>query len=68
MRDQVKKYQIPFGEFRGRAFEDIPLEYLDWLISLDWFKKGFPVSYKYLVEYLEDSIIRKELERKLNEK
>lgn len=44
--------QIPFGKFRGIDIEDIPDDYLKWVIGEDWFK----VKFKTLCE-----IIKKEL-------
>ncbi len=66
MDKQVKKYQMPFGNFIGKALEDVPLRYLDWLIGRTWVKKKFPQCYNFVVKYLEDPVIKKELEGQLD--
>jgi len=31
-------YQMPFGKHKGSLIEDVPLSYLEWLLSQDWLK------------------------------
>lgn len=35
MNDRVT---LNFGKHKGKSLEDIPVEYLDWLIGQDWLK------------------------------
>ncbi len=67
MNDQVKKYQMPFGKFKGRTLEKCPLKYLDWLIGEKNLKADMPITYNHIEEYLADPVIKMELERLLDE-
>lgn len=63
MNNQVKKYQMPFGRFKGKSLEEVPLKYLDWLIGETALKTNMPTTYKHVAEYLEDPVIKMELDR-----
>jgi uncharacterized protein (DUF3820 family) len=57
-------FVIPFGKHKGKAFKDVPMEYLDWLIG--WMEETFsdrqpgkkmsetfPTLYGNAISYLE---------------
>ena len=67
VRIEVRKYQMPFGKFIGDALEDVPLKYLDWLVGETNLKIDTPITYKHIVEYLEDPVISNELKRILDD-
>jgi len=33
---------LPFGNYKGKDIEDIPTDYLKWLLETDWFDKKYP--------------------------
>jgi uncharacterized protein (DUF3820 family) len=43
---------IPFGNYKGKDIEDIPSDYLTWLLGLSW----FDVKYPELVEEIDDEL------------
>ena len=50
---------VPFGVHKGKYFDSIPLEYLDWLVGQDWI---YGELEKRLVRYLKHPVIRREIE------
>lgn len=50
---------MPFGAFAGKAFDETPLGYLDWLIGQDWLYGEFKTR---LTKYLSHPIVVRELE------
>lgn len=49
---------VPFGQYRGQTFDQVPLGYLDWLGSQDWLYGEFKTR---LHQYLSRSCIEQEL-------
>jgi uncharacterized protein (DUF3820 family) len=37
---------IPFGKYKGKTIEDIPSDYLDYLLSEEWFETKFKDLYE----------------------
>jgi len=45
-----KRMEMPFGKYQGKEIEDIPSDYLRWLMDQDWFGEKF----EDLFEEVED--------------
>ena len=58
----IEQTIVPFGKFKGRPFDEIPLGYLDWLVGQDWL---FADLREQLGRYLSHPTIAQELEREL---
>ena len=41
---------IPFGKYRGEDIEDIPSDYLKFLLGQEWFEERFEDVYNALIE------------------
>ena len=56
--------RMPFGKYEGRRMENVPAEYLDWIIDQPWISK-----WPGLKAYIESSrdAITAELEEKSND-
>ena len=67
MKEEIKNYKMPFGKFKDRTLENVPLKYLDWLIGEKNLKADMPITYNHVEQYLADPIIKMELERILDE-
>src|SRR5262245_25906601 len=50
---------IPFGLYKGKAFDEVPLSYLDWLSGQDWLYGTFR---KRITAYILHPTIQRELE------
>lgn len=61
---EAKAFVIPFGQHAGKALDDIPLSYLDWLYGQHWIR---PELGQALRVYLGDKTIARELEREVEE-
>ena len=51
---------MPFGKYKGRDMDNIPADYLDWLIGQDWIGK-FPDVVQYITEHkksIHDELLR----------
>jgi uncharacterized protein (DUF3820 family) len=44
---------MPFGKHKGESLEDIPVEYLDWLIGQDWMDEK-PALKKIITDHLSE--------------
>ncbi len=64
MKNEIKNYRIPFGDFKDRPLEECPLKYLDWLVGQTWLKDP---AKETIESYLHDPVIKRELERQLDE-
>lgn len=63
------KKVLGFGKYKGQSIDSIAtsdagLKYLDWLVGQSWV---FADVRKCLEEYLGDPVIKRELERLINE-
>lgn len=67
MKTEIRNYKMPFGKFKGRPLEEVPLKYLDWLIGEKNLSAQMPITYKHISKYLEDPVIKRELETQLDE-
>ena len=56
-----KDYSMPFGKFKCRTLEDVPLTYLDWLLSA----KLHDNTREAIEGYLKEPVIARELDRLL---
>jgi hypothetical protein len=52
---------MPFGKWKGRDMDNVPAEYLDWLVGQEWIIK-FPDVVQYIKDHKES--IHQELLRK----
>jgi uncharacterized protein (DUF3820 family) len=43
---------LPFGKHKGMAVEEVPKDYLSWLIAQDWFRDKFSGLYKDISEFV----------------
>ena len=39
-------FKLPFGKHKGEGIEDVPLNYLEWLMEQDWFLEKYPEGEK----------------------
>ena len=65
---KVDNVIIPFGKHKDKPLNEIPLSYLSWLISNDWFEGQFYELYRAVARYLNDPAIQRELESEEAEK
>lgn len=57
-------YVLHFGAHKGKALNEIPLTYLDWVIGQGWLDRG---TKEVVEEYLSDPVVKAELEKELAE-
>jgi hypothetical protein len=43
---------MPFGKYRGTYIEDVPTDYLSWLLAQDWFRVKFPGVHRDVADLL----------------
>lgn len=60
-----KDFVLSFGEHKGKRLDDVPLLYLDWLVGEDWLHEE---TKRIVSEYLSEPVIKKELEKELENK
>lgn len=64
MNIDIDKTKIPFGKHKGKPLDQVPLRYLDWLLSQEWL---FADLKQKITKYLKDPAIAQELQRELEE-
>jgi uncharacterized protein (DUF3820 family) len=57
-------FVMPFGKYKGKKLDEIPLTYLDWLLGK---VELYPETKRAIKEYLTDPVIARELEQELGE-
>ena len=62
--EEPKDYVMVFGGHQGKSLEDIPLQYLDWIIGQKWLSVDVK---KIIEEYLDAPVIQRELEADLGD-
>lgn len=60
-RDDLDETVLPFGAHKGKTLDQVPAEYLDWLVGQDWFKQKRDL-YDKVSRYLEKPFVKAELE------
>ena len=63
--EQGAVFIMPFGKHRGKALNDVPLDYLDWLLDSQTL---YPETRNAIKAYLEQPEIARELDDKLHDK
>jgi len=61
--DTTYRTVLPFGQYKGKRFADVPLKYLDWLVDQEWLFADLRVK---LEAYLNDPLIQQELAKELD--
>lgn len=61
----LSKMRVMFGRYQGRCFEDVPLEYLDWLVGQEWFTGKALV---YVQQYLSNPSVATRVDAALAER
>lgn len=61
-QEDLSKTVMPFGKHKGKTFDEIPLSYLDWVLSLD---NLHPRLEARLEAYLAIPPIQRALEKEL---
>lgn len=41
---------MPFGKHEGTKLQDLPANYVEWLLEQEWFQDEYPDYYEYLEE------------------
>lgn len=65
---KLKDVVMPFGKFKGRKLDDVPLLYLDWLRGEMETDRNYSLIYQQIRDYLDKPLIKKELDRQVEEK
>lgn len=56
---------LTFGKYRGRRVSDVPMQYVLWLLSQEWFATKHPRAYRVLrdraVQYYEREVEAEEI-------
>jgi uncharacterized protein (DUF3820 family) len=60
----ISKTVMPFGQYVGQTFDEIPLNYFDWIIGQTWLKS--PLKEK-IEEYLSMPPIVRALRKEMGE-
>ncbi len=60
-----KDYVLVFGKHKGKKLDGVPLLYLDWLVGQDWLREE---TKEAINEYLSEPVIKRELEKELENK
>jgi len=57
-------FRMPWGKYKGKRLDDVPLKYLDWLVG-----EGIndPATREAIETYLADPTIQNELVKELEE-
>jgi uncharacterized protein (DUF3820 family) len=45
-------FKLNFGKYKDIEFKNIPLSYLNWIITQDWIKKGTKIKIEYYLKYI----------------
>lgn len=56
------KSTMPFGKHKGMRMEEVPLDYLDWLLGQEWFTSKQDGFHLKVAAYLKEPAIAAELE------
>ena len=59
---EISHYQIWFGKHKGKNFDEIPLNYLDWLSGETGGTEAFQFAVQAAKEYLSYDVVQKQLE------
>jgi uncharacterized protein (DUF3820 family) len=46
MNDKIKTFTINFGKYKGQYFEDLPLNYVKWLVEKEVYLNSTKDEYK----------------------
>ncbi len=59
---------MTFGKHKGKKLDDVPLLYLDWLLSQSWFEFQHMMLHASITRYLSIESVAKCLEEELEKR
>ena len=62
---EANSTRLMFGKYKGKTLDEVPLDYLDWLMGQEWFSTR--PEYEAVRTYLDAPSIKELLERELEE-